>query len=147
MRHVDQVVVTEAVRRIGHAGEAEISAVREHRGQQGWLVCRRVAGAQMREAIGESGPGIDIAQDFGDAHPRQHPVQSDGQVARRFRHRRLHPGDVEIAFFDLDAIEFAACRPRHYEIQPLMQRRPAIAHVAVGIDLLIDADVARGFGG
>ena len=45
LRHVHEVVVADAVRRIGHTGQAEISAVREHRGEQRRLVRRRAAGA------------------------------------------------------------------------------------------------------
>ena len=125
LRHIDQVVVADAVRRVGHAGETKIGAVREHRGQECRLVRCRVAGAQMREAIGEASPGIDVAQELGDAHPRQHAVEPDRQIARRFRHGRLHACDVERAVLDLDAVEFAARGPRHHEVQPLVQRRGA----------------------
>jgi hypothetical protein len=59
---IHEVVVADAVRGVSHAGQAEIGAVREHRGQERRLVRRRVAGAQMCEAISKAGPGIDVAQ-------------------------------------------------------------------------------------
>jgi hypothetical protein len=61
LRHVDEVKIAEASRRIGHAGEAKIRAVGEHRRQQRRFVGGGIAGAQMHEPIGESGPPIDIA--------------------------------------------------------------------------------------
>ena len=147
LRHIHQVVVADAVRRVGHTSQAEIGAVREHRGQERRLVRRRVAGAQMREAIGEAGPGIDIAQELGDAHPRQHAVEPDRQVARRLRHRRLHARDVERAVFDLDAVEIAARGSRHHDVQLLMQRRSPGLHELGRIGLLADAEVPPRFGG
>jgi hypothetical protein len=101
----------------------------------------------MREAISESGPGINIAQELGDAHPRQHAVEPDGQIARRVRHGRLHAGDVERAVLDFDAVEFATRGPRHYEVQPLMQRRSPGLHELSGIGILADAEVSASFGG
>jgi hypothetical protein len=44
LRYVHEVMVADAVRCIGHAGQAEIGAVREHRGEQRRLVRRRAAG-------------------------------------------------------------------------------------------------------
>ena len=108
LRHVDQMMVAEAARRVGHAGEAEIGAVGEHRRQQRRFVGGRIAGAQMREPVGESGPRIDIAQHLGDPHPRQHSVQPQGQIARAPRDGGRGAGDEEFAILDLDPVEFAA---------------------------------------
>jgi hypothetical protein len=146
LRDIHQVVVADAMRSVGHAGQAEIGAVREHRGQERRPVRRRAAGAQMREAIGEAGPGIDIVQQLSDADPRQHAVEPDRQVARRFRHGGLHAGDVKRAVLDLDAIELAACGPRHHEIQALVQCRGAVFHEPRGIGLLADAEASPRFG-
>jgi hypothetical protein len=82
----DQVVITDAVRRVGHAGEAKIGAVCEDCGQQRRLVCCGVAGAQMREAVGESCPGVGgaVARQRRQLHcgPRRDrqraPQESDG---------------------------------------------------------------------
>ncbi|MDJ0450752.1 hypothetical protein [Methylocystis sp. JR02] len=108
LRDVDEVMVGEAARRIRHAGEAEIRAIGEDGGQQRRPVGGRGAGAQMRETIGKLCPAVDITQNLGDPRPRQHPVQSNGENARGVRDGRLDPGDVELAVFDLDAVEFAA---------------------------------------
>jgi hypothetical protein len=61
LRHVDEVVIAEAARRIGHAGEAKIGAVGEHRRQQRPFVGGGIASAQVHESIGKAGPTIDIA--------------------------------------------------------------------------------------
>ena len=92
LRDVDQVMVAETARGIGHARQAEIGAVGENRREQGRLVGCRVAGAQVREVVGEAGPGIDIGQNLGDAHPRQHAVQPVRQAARGLRDDRLGCG-------------------------------------------------------
>ena len=101
----------------------------------------------MREAVRESRPCIDVAQHLGDAHPRQHTVEPDRQIACRLRNGRLHAGDVERAVFDLDAVEFAVRGPLHHEVQPLMQRRGPGLHEPGGIGLLTDAGIPRSFGG
>jgi len=80
----------------------------KERGQQRRFVDGRIAGAQMRETIGKSGPAVDIAQNLGDPRARQHAIQPNGEVARGVRDGRFEPGDVELAVFDLDAVEFAA---------------------------------------
>ena len=80
LRDVDQMVVAEAARRVGHAGEAEIGAVGEDRRQQGRFVGCRVAGAQVGEAVGEAGPAVDVGQDLGDPHPRQQAVPAGRQA-------------------------------------------------------------------
>ena len=82
LRHVDEMMVAEAARRVGHASEAQIGAVGEHRRQQRRFVGGGIAGAQMREPVGESGPSVDIAQNLGDPCPRQHSVQPQRQIAR-----------------------------------------------------------------
>ena len=127
LRHVDEMVVAEAARRIGHAGEAEIGAVGEHRRQQRRLVGGRIAGAQMREPVGKAGPRIDIAQHLGDPHPRQHPVQPERQIARRLRNGRRGAGDEELAVLDLDAVEFAARGPVQPRKSGVRATRPSRA--------------------
>jgi len=54
LRDVDEVMVAEAPRRVGHAGEAQIGAVGENRRQQRRFVGGGIAGAQMHEPVGES---------------------------------------------------------------------------------------------
>jgi hypothetical protein len=147
LRHIHEVVVADAARGVGHAGQAEIGAVREHRDQKCRLVRRRVAGAQMREAIGKAGPGIDVAQELGDAHPRQHAVEADRQVARRFWDRRLHARDIERAVFDLDAVELAACGSRHHDVQLIMQLCSSELHEPGRIGILANAEVPPRVGG
>lgn len=79
--HIDQVVIAEATRGISHASQTKIGAIGQHRRQQGSFVGGRIAGAQMHELIREPGPGIDLAQNFGDPHSRQHAVQPQRQIA------------------------------------------------------------------
>jgi len=49
LRHVDEVMVAEASRRVGHTGEAQIGAVGEHGRQQRRFVGGGNAGTQMQE--------------------------------------------------------------------------------------------------
>ena len=147
LRHVDQMVVAQTVRCVGHAGKTKIGAVRQDCGQQRRFVRRQIASTQMGEPIGIPGPAIDIAENLGDTHPWQHRVQPDGQIARGIGYRWLGPGYVQRAILDLNTVKVAARRPRHHEVQPVMQRCGTVVQVAGGIGLLIDTDVACGFGG
>ena len=54
LRDVDETMIAEATRGIGHARETEIGAVREYRRQQCRSVGGGVAGAQMHESFGEA---------------------------------------------------------------------------------------------
>ena len=147
LRHVDQMEIAEAARRVGHAGEAEVGAVGENRRQQRRYIGGRIAGAQMGEPVGEAGPAVDVAQDLGDPHTRQHAVQSQGQVARGVGNDRRGAGDVELAVLDLDPVEFAARGPVGNEVQAFVQYRGAAGDIAVGIGLAADAGVPHGLGG
>src|SRR5215472_507191 len=69
LRHVDQMVVAQTVRCVGHAGKTKIGAVRQDCGQQRRFVRRQIASTQMGEPIGIPGPAIDIAENLGDTHP------------------------------------------------------------------------------
>jgi hypothetical protein len=51
LRHVDEVMVAKAARRVGHAGEAEIGAVGEHGCQQRRFVGGGIAGTQMQISV------------------------------------------------------------------------------------------------
>ncbi|HEX2940309.1 MAG TPA: hypothetical protein VHO91_04620 [Rhodopila sp.] len=64
----------------------------------------------MDEPVREAGPRIDIAQHLGDAHPWQHSVQPQRQIARRLGHGGRGAGDEQLAALDLDTAEFAAPR-------------------------------------
>jgi hypothetical protein len=108
LRQVDQMKVAEAARRVGHAGKAEVGAVGENRCQERWYIAGRIAGAQVGEPVGEAGPAVNVAQNLGDPHTRQHAVQSQGQVARGVGNDQWNPGDVELAVLDFDAVEFTA---------------------------------------
>jgi hypothetical protein len=66
LRNVDQMMVAEAARCVGHASQAEVGAIGENACQQRRFVSGRIAGAQMGEAIGKSGPSVDITQNLGD---------------------------------------------------------------------------------
>ncbi len=147
LRHVDEMMIAEAARRIGHAGEAEIGAVGEHRRQQRRFVGGGIAGAQMHEPFGESGPSVDIAQNLGDPHPRQHSVQPQRQIARRLGNGGRGAGDEQFAVLDLDPVEFAARGAVGHESQALAQRGRAGGDVTTGIGLAVDPHVPRGFGG
>ena len=81
LRHVDEVMVAKAARLIGHAGEAQIGAVGEHRRQQGRFVAGGIAGSQMHESVRESGPFIDIAQNLGGPCVWQPSIQSKSKIA------------------------------------------------------------------
>ena len=96
LRHVDEVMVTETARCVGHAGEAQIGAVGKHRRQQRGFVGGGIAGAQMHESVGESGPPVDIAQDLGDPDPRQHSVQPQGPIAGGLWDGGRCAGDVSV---------------------------------------------------
>jgi len=74
--HVDQVVVAHAAGRIGHARQAEVSAIGQEGGKQGRQVGRRAAGAQMGEAGGEPRGQRNILHDLGHANPWQHAVEA-----------------------------------------------------------------------
>jgi len=59
----------------------------------------------MGEAIGKSGPCIDVAQDLRDPCPWQHSVKPNGKIARRIRNGWLGASNIEVAVLDLDAVE------------------------------------------
>ncbi len=80
LRHVDEVMVAKAARPIGHEGEAQIGAVGEHRRQQGRFVASGIPGSQMHESVRESGPSIDIAQNFGGPCVWQPSIQSKSEI-------------------------------------------------------------------
>ena len=101
----------------------------------------------MDEPVREPGPRIDIAEHFGDAHPRQHPVQPQRQIARRLRHGGRGAGDEQLAVLDLDAVEFAALGAFGHERQTLAQCGRPGRDVAAGIGLAVDSRVPRGVGG
>jgi hypothetical protein len=72
LRHVDQVEIAKAARRVGHAGKTEVGAVGKDRCQESGDIGSRIAGPQMGEPVGEAGPAVDVAQDLGD--PRARPA-------------------------------------------------------------------------
>ena len=146
LRHVDEVMVAEASRRVGHSGEAQIGAVGEHRRQQRRFVGGGIAGAQMHEPVGESSPSVDIAQNLGDPRPGQHSVEPQGQIARGLGNGWRGAGNEEFAVLDLDPVEFSASGALGHEGQALAQRRRAAGDVTSGIGLAVDADVPPGFG-
>jgi len=117
LRHVEEVMVGEAARRVGHAGETEVGAVGEDSGQQRRSVGGRVAGAHVRETVAELGPAVQVAQNLGDPRARQHAVEPDREAARGVWDGRLGAGDVKLAVFDLDAVEFAARGAGGHEVQ------------------------------
>lgn len=94
LRDVDQMVVAVAARGIRHAREAEIGAIGKNGREQCRLVGRRIAGAQMGEAVGEPGPGIDLGQNLGDPHPGQQAVEPVGQRTHGVRNGWLDASDV-----------------------------------------------------
>jgi hypothetical protein len=91
LRHVHQVMVPDPTRRVGHASKAEIGAIGQDRCQQRRCVIGGVAGTQVSEAAGKSGPTIDVTQDLVDPCPRQHPIQPNSKLARSVRNGRLIP--------------------------------------------------------
>ena len=93
-----------------------------------------MAGAQMREVIGETGPAVDLRQHLGDAHPRQHVAEPVGQFQRSVGDRRLEACDVELAVLDFDTVEIAAFGARGDESEPLMQAGRARGDIRIGID-------------
>jgi hypothetical protein len=60
------MMVAEAARCVGHASQAKVGAIGEDACQQRRFVGGRIPGAQMGEAIGKSGPSVDITQNLGD---------------------------------------------------------------------------------
>ena len=97
----------------------------------------------MGEAIGKSGPSVDITQNLGDPCAWQHAIQPNGKVPCSVRDGRLAPGDVEFAILDLSAVEFAARSPSGYEAEAFVQSGSTARDVAVGVGLIPDADVLR----
>jgi hypothetical protein len=97
-------MIAQAVRCIGHPGEPEIGTVSENGGHQRQLIRCRIAGAQMRESIGEPGPDIDIAQDIGARYDR--PSESCIVVGRNGK-----------------ALQVTACPDRQLFFQPIKERR------------------------
>jgi hypothetical protein len=135
MRHVE-VKIAEAPRRIGHAGETKIRAV----GEQRRFVGGGIAGAQMYEPIGESGPPIDIAQILGDPGARQHPVRPKGQIARGLRNDGRGAGDEELAVLNLATVEFSAPSA----VRPRRSGARATRGWRCNVRVTVDACVARG---
>ena len=146
LRHVDQVEIAEAARRVGHAGEAEVGAIGEDRCQERGDIGSRIAGPRMGEPVGEAGPAVDVAQDLGDPRARQHAVQSQGQVARGVGNNQRNPGDVELAVVDFDTVGIAARCPVGHEIQAFVQCRGAAGDMAGRVGLATDAGVPHGPG-
>ena len=127
-------------------GQTEAGAVGENRRQERWDIGRWVAGAQMREAVGEAGPAVDVTQHLGDPHTRQHTVQSQGQIARGIRNERWNPGDVEFSVFDLDAVEFTTRGQVGNKIEAFVQHCSTSRDVAGRIGLTADAGILNGLG-
>ena len=59
-----------------HAREPEVGGVGQHGGHQ----CDRIlwyrAGAQVDEALGKTGPAVDLGEQFGNSNARQHAVEA-----------------------------------------------------------------------
>ncbi len=138
LRDVDQVMVGQAVRGVGHARQTQVRAVGQDGSEQRRLVGGRVACAQMGEAVGEPCPGIDVSQDLGDAHARQQAFQARCKQARRLRRRRFGARDVEFSCLDLHAIQFAARGTGRDKLQALVQQRSARRDIAIGVGLAVD---------
>ena len=63
-----------------HAREPEVGGVGQHCRHQ----CERIfwyrAGAQVDEALGKTGPGVDLGEQFGNPDARQHAVEAPGYI-------------------------------------------------------------------
>ena len=53
----------DAFRGRSHAFGAEVGGVGQNTGQHGWNVLRRILSSNVREAIGEPGPGMHLRQE------------------------------------------------------------------------------------
>jgi len=92
----------------GHAREAEIGGVGEHRGHQGSRIVRWRASSQMHETIGEARPAVDFREELGDSQTRQHGVEAAGDRVDRFVLRTANGTDRQAFFSERGLWQFAS---------------------------------------
>jgi len=86
--------------RLGHPGQSEIESFSKQPGHEDAAVSRRLAGAQMGEAVGELGPARHLGEQVGHADAWQHGIEALGQSLRLGRRRFLDGRDFQHTFLD-----------------------------------------------
>ena len=105
--HEREAAQARAAARVGHAGEAEVDAVRQQAGQQRRAVVAGPARAAMGEALGEAGPGVDVHEHVGDAGAWQAVVERTPERLDRGRRHGARRGDGQARRLKADVRQFA----------------------------------------
>lgn len=119
---------------LGHAGEAEIGGIRQHRGEHHPAVIRRQIGPEMGEAVAEPGPACDLIEKVGNADPRQQSVKPGGQRLGCFRCDRLKRRDLERRAADPDILQLVLASLVGNPAQPLVKKLPPSSKPGGGVE-------------
>ena len=133
-RRPDQLLVAGDGTGLGHAGEAEIGGIRQHRGEHHPAVIRRQIGPEMGEAVAEPGPAGDLIEKVGDADARQQSVKPGGQRLGCFRCDRLKRRDLERRAADPDILQLVLASLVGDLAQPLVKKFPPSSKPGGGVE-------------
>ena len=104
----DELIGGDALAGLGHAGETEVGAVSQNRGQKSVFIVVLFAGPHVGECMVKTGRARDLVEELGDAHPRHQTVDPRRKLLGRGGFIGAHRGDRELAVLEGDAFDLTA---------------------------------------